>query len=234
MRIRRRDRGLDGIGGRLAVERRIPRTPEQGHRGLQHGEAARIVPIEASEILAVRLPLRPRQAERARPRPERIDRLLVRRRHGPQNPDPRIEHEGCGGHPGHQRELRVPLLDRQGLPALDAVVARGIPHDLLVWEVEARSAPQALLLETGPADLGKESRRAVLTGIQSSLRRGIVELHARAHPCTLDAMRGLGAGSVELERPHEGGAVFAGKQRRLAFADRDGISGTVPSAAYSV
>ena len=119
VRVGRRERGLDRIGRNVAVDGEIAGTADESGCRLHHRERGRVVAVEAAEVLAVRDRLGPGEAERAGLFAEGRDALLTRLRHRAEHPDASAQHELRGRHPGHERQLRVPLLDRQRAPALE-------------------------------------------------------------------------------------------------------------------
>ena len=133
--------------------------------------------------------------------------------HRAQDPDPGLEHELGRRHPGHERELRVPVLDRQQSPPLERVAAVGGAHDLLVGHVEARTAAIALLLDPREADLPEELERVAPPRVDARLRLGVAEPLAGAHRRPLESRADHGARLVELERPEEGAAIDVGQER---------------------
>jgi hypothetical protein len=133
-------------------------------------------------------------------------------RHGAEDADAGVDHERCGGHAGHQRELGVPLLDWQRTHPLDVVGAVCVPDDLFVGQVEARATAQAFLLDPQRSDLGKEGGQPVFCAIERLLRRDVVELSARADQSTLQTEVGDRPLGIQRERPHERRPVDIGEE----------------------
>ena len=106
----------------------------------------------------------------------------VRRRQGAQEPDPGVDHERGGGEAGEQRDLRVPLLDRQERAELQAPVV-AVDLDLLLGQRQRHPAARGLAVQAQLADLLQQAQR--LAGAcrrRSALRRVVVELGASTAP----------------------------------------------------
>ena len=110
---------------------------------------------EAPDEVGVRDALRPLHAERLRRQPEALETLGVGDGDGAEQADVALEHQLGGGHPGHQRDLRVPLLDRQRGAELEPEAAVPL-GDHLLGDRQADAAAPHLALPAEDADLAQE------------------------------------------------------------------------------
>ncbi len=104
----------------------------------------RVGPIQRAQEVAIALPIRPGDPQRPRLSPEPTHSVLLRRGHGPQDPDPGVEHERRRRHPGHERDLRVPVLGLQRRPELQPIAPGPFMDDLLLGHRQGRPTPRRL------------------------------------------------------------------------------------------
>ncbi len=132
---------------------------------------------------------------------------------------PRIEHQGRGCHPRHERELGVPFLHGQRAATLDRIGAVLGAHDLFIGQVQARSPPRRRSCSIRRAPISGSSAAGPSSAeIERHLGRGVVELGARADRRALQTEGRDHAGGVEGEGPHQCRSIDIGEQRRAILA----------------
>jgi hypothetical protein len=143
--------------------------------------------------------------------------VVVRLRQRAQDADLAVHHQVGGGHPGQQRDLRVPALDRQrGAELQRPLAARG--DDLLVGNRQIHTAAFELALLAELADLAEQLQRLRRrTGVEVLLHPGVVELRARLHQRAFADHFGAFAGGVDGDRPQQRGPYGVRQQRRGAL-----------------
>jgi hypothetical protein len=149
--IGRGDGGLELFFRDLPVEGRVAGAPEERRRGVQQGQLLRIRSIQAAQVFTVRHVLGPGMVQGPGLSAEVGLGLGIGGRHGPQDPDAGLEHQLRGGHPRHQRDLRVPVFHWQRRAGDDEVVT-SVVGDFLVGDVQAGAAPAAFELDAFQAD----------------------------------------------------------------------------------
>ena len=138
---------------------------------------------------------------------------------GAQQADVALEHQLGGGHPGHERDLRVPLLDRQRRAELEPEAAVPL-GDHLLGDRQADPAAPHLALPAEDADLAQEPELLVgRAAVEVLLDADVVELRPaadeRAPDRDVDALAGL----VDVHRPDDGGPRLVGQQARGALRE---------------
>ena len=141
----------------------------------------------------------------------------------PQQADLRFQHQLGRRLPGHQRDLRVPALDRERGPKGERI-AVGSGGDLLLRDPEIDSTPSPLTFLPEQPDLAQQLER--LGGaavVERALDAGVVELLAtayeRASKVDVDAL----AARVDLHRPDERRARLTGKEAARALGEGRGV-----------
>ncbi len=116
----------------------------------------RVARIQGADHLGVVPARRPGdpQAAGARPHPREI--LVAGWRHRAQDPNASVEHDPRRRHPGHQRQLRVPLLDRHRGPIDQRDAAASVLADLLRGAGQVDRPARDLLGLPALADLAQQ------------------------------------------------------------------------------
>jgi hypothetical protein len=117
--------------------------------GLDHGRVARQTCVERPQQTVEPAVAGPRDPERVGHAADLLEIRRVGVRHGPQETDAAVQHELRRGDPGQQRDLGVPVLDREaGLEP--QAVPRGavVGDDLLPRRVDSQRL--AAILEGDP------------------------------------------------------------------------------------
>jgi hypothetical protein len=159
------------------------------------------------------LALGPRDAERPGGAPQPLDVARVRGRERAQQAHLALAHQVRRAHPGEQRDLGVPLLDRvhrpelQQPPVVDQV-------QLLLRQREVDAAPGLLAVQPQLPDLLEQAEHLLgRPGVDRLLDLLVGELGARPHQRALELRVGAFAGLVQRQRPEQGGPDLVGQQR---------------------
>ena len=176
----------------LAVERHVRGTAQQRGRVGEQGRVRRVRRVEVADDVARGRALRPRHAQRVRGEAQPLDVTRVRVGQRPQDADAAVQHEPRRAHAGEQRDLRVPLLDRQGRAAAQGPHAVGtlLDHLLRGRQRDAAARPLGRLPED--ADLPQQLQRLV--------RGAVVEGRLRTDVRQLCAALYRGAAHVDVDR----------------------------------
>ena len=145
--------------------------------------------------------------------------VVPRGRQRAENAHARLQHQPGRGHPGGQRQLGVPVLDRQRRAELERPVVIGGDHLLLGYR-QAHPAPGRFQVESELPELPKQLQ-LLATGarVQRRLRRHVAELGATTDQAARDP-RGRGLpGRVELQFPDQRGSHLIGQQARRAVGE---------------
>ncbi len=221
VRVRGRDRGVQRLLGHLAVEGDVRRAAQQrggvaeqrrlgGHRRVQGAHHRGVVGA-----------LGPGDAEREGGPAQALDVAGVGRRQGAQHAGAAVEHDPGRGHAGEQRDLRVPVLDRQRGPAGQRPPAARVDLDLLLGRRQGEPAARDLGGLAQPADLAQQHERLRRGAVvQRPLRPRVGQLRAAAHHRAAHADGGRGAVGVQVEVPEQRGRVLVGQQAGGALGQR--------------
>src|SRR6476619_1868293 len=189
--------------GRRGEERRLP-----GHVRVQRPDERRIRHL-----------LRPRHSERLRGAAQALEPHRVGGGDGAEDPRLSFEHQLRRGHPGHERDLRVPPLDRKGRAVRKLVPVRAL-RDFLLGQLQAHAAAANLALLAEDPHLAQEPEHLVCGPVvDGSLDAAVRELLAAADTSLADVDVGALAGLVDVHRPDERGTQLAGKQARRALGE---------------
>ena len=180
MRIRGCDAGVRGLSGLLALERDVSRSPQDDGRLGHECRVHRDPRVQLLDQLGVGHVLRPGDLERGRSSETREGSAISLRQRA-QHADSRVQRQARPPHPGHQRDLGVPALDRAE-PDSGAVAAR-VPEDLL--GIGSVMPPGVLALLAQRSDLAQELQQ------QPCRRRGTAG-HPRS-PAAPGCARALGS-----------------------------------------
>ena len=137
--------------------------------------------IEMTDEVGIRHVVGPGDLERLRRSMEASDRSTVGLRQRAEDADAGLEHELGRAHPGHQRDLGVPALDRKRRPKAERVAVR-VPDHLLLGDRQGDAATAGLALLAQTSDLAEQLER-LLRGafVERALDARVVELLAAAH-----------------------------------------------------
>ena len=199
---------MQGLLRWRAVESRVGRAAQQPGGEAEECGVGGPAGVETADDVGVGRAVRPGHAEGEGGPAQRVDRPRLRRRQGPEQPDPAVEHQPGRRNACQQADLGVPTFARQRRPVGDR---RGRPvGDFLLRGRQLDRAP-------GPRPLLPQlphpfEQLQPATRVDVGLHPGVVEPLPAAHhgPAYLGGLEL--AGGIELEGPDQRRANLVGQQ----------------------
>ena len=207
------------LGG-LAVEPDVAGPAQQPGAGDDHRGVAGVLGVERADEVGVEQLGGPLDVQRLGGAVHPLHVARVRRRQRAQQADAGVDHQRRGGHPGQQRDLGVPLLDREH-PAEAQRPPLAVDVDLLLGQRQRHSPAGGLPLLAQLADLAEQHEELVgRPGVDLLLDAGVVELRPAADDRADHVDGGALALGVDLDRPEQRRPVLVGQQGGRALRQR--------------
>ena len=213
--------------GTSPSKRRVGGPAEQAGGLVHQGQLARIGQIQGAQELAIGLVRHPTWCPAPGPGAGRSAMSfwagagMVRR-----SPTLRLEHDAGRFHPGHQRDLRVPVLHGQrgvGRRACRCRRRTRLPGRGSAGDAPPRARSSSMRLSPISRSSCSISRGGA--GVKGFLDADVVELFPAADDGPFKGGVGDGPGGIEGEGPQVGAAVLLRQQRTRVLADGLGVQG---------
>ena len=221
--VLRRDRRLHRLHRHVALECHVSGTPQHRGAGGQHRHVPIVARVQRADEAGVVEPVRPGDVQRPRGDAQALQRVRVGLGQGAQQAHLRLHHQPRRGHAGQQRNLFVPVLDRQARAERQAPAA--VDHvDFLLGQRQADAATIALALGAQLADPAQHvPHRVALACIDVALHAGVVELGAAAHAGAPHVDGGDLAAAIQFDRPQQRRSHLVGQQRGGILGQHFGV-----------